>query len=621
MKDFTSVARNRQRAIPYRLWWLVALALTTEGLIAAPPAAPVATAPPPASAVAASVPPTVPVPDDSLGRGTPRSSVEKFFVAAREGNFALAAQYLDLTGLDADAQAAQGPKLARDLWFVLERQAQTDFSVLSINPLGNLADGLPPNREQLVRIEWPGGYADVDLERVRDTNGLDVWKVSSRSVEQIPQLYEKFRLRAADLFLSESTQNSILKTHILGLSGVTWITLGVWIGIWAILTFLSITLARWFIRRMRPGVAARLLSTIYVPVIVLFVTIFVRSLIPQRLISAELATLFRANTMLVVVVVWILFRFTDFAAAQARTRLLARDGTAGFSLIDLVRRVAKVTLLLIGLIVWLDNLGFKVTTIVASLGIIGLAVGLASQKFIEDLIGAMTLHATGVVKRNETIRFGGQVGFVEDIGLRMTTIRTRERSLITMPNATFAAMQIENLGRRDKIVYQTKLGLRYETTPDQLRYVLIELRKLLIAHPKVGNDESRVRFIGFGESSLDLDLFCFISETNYAEFLAVVEDLNLRIMDVVTQAGAGFAFPSVTEYRASEQTNDEALASKAEAAVRHWREQGQLFQHQFPDEQIKNMTGTLKYPDSGVADGEAPSTRTGEPPATGEKSK
>jgi MscS family membrane protein len=581
----------------------------------------VATAPPPASAVAASVAPTVPVPDDSLGRGTPRSSVEKFFVAARESDFVLAAKYLDLSHLDADAQAAQGPKLARDLWFVLERQAKTDFSALSIDPLGNLADGLPPNRELLVRIEWPGGYADVDLERVRDTNGLEVWKVSSRSVEQIPQLYERFRMRVADLFLSQTTMDSILKSRVFGLSGVTWFVIGVWLGIWSILVFVFLMLARWLIPRMRPGVAARLVSTIHVPVIVLLVSLFVRNLIPQRLISVEIAELFRAKTMLIVVVVWILFRFTDFAAAQARARLVAGDGTAGFSLIDLLRRIAKVTLLLIGLIVWLDNLGFKVTTIVASLGVAGLAVGLASQKFIEDLIGAMTLHATGVVKRNETIRFGDQRGVVEDIGLRMTTIRTANRTLVTMPNAQFAAMQIENFGRRDKIVFQCKLGLRCETTTDQLRYVLIELRKLLYAHPKVGDDESRVRFIGFGASSLDVEIFCFVSETDNAEYLAVVEDLNLRIMDIVAQAGTSFAFPSQMTYTESSPGYDEGLARKAEAAVRRWREQGQLFQHQFPDEQIKEMTGTLKYPDSGATDGEAPSTRTGEPPATGEKSK
>ena len=550
------------------------------------------------------------MPDDPLRRGTPRSSVEGFFAAASKGNFALAAKYLDLSHLDADAQAAQGPKLARDLWFVLERQAETDFSALSINPLENLADGLPPNREQLDRIEWPGGYADVDLERVRDTNDLEVWKVSSRSVEQIPKLYERFRLRWADRVFSETTVDSILKTHVLGLSGVTWITLAVVLCIWAIAALISLKLARWYIRRMRPGVANRLLSTIYVPVILLIVTMVVRSLAPQRIVSAEIAELFRAKTMLIVVVVWILFRFTDFAAHQARARLVARDGTAGFHLIDLLRRIAKVTMVMIGLVVWLDNLGFSVTTIIASLGVIGLAVGLASKNFIEDLIGAMTLHATGLVKRDESIRFGGQLGFVEDIGLRMTTIRTRERSLITMPNATFAAMQIENLGRRDKFLYHPRLGLRYETTPDQLRLVLIELRKLLYAHPKVLNEEARVRFAGFGAYSLDLDIYCYVNETQYPEYLAVAEDLNLRIIDIVAQAGTGFAFPSQTTYLERGQGPDKTLTQHAEAEVRRWREQGQLFQHQFPDEQIKEITGTLKYPDSGATDGQPPSTRT-----------
>ncbi|HEV2717611.1 MAG TPA: hypothetical protein VGU64_20250, partial [Terriglobales bacterium] len=238
----------------------LALVLTVSVIAANPtfaaePPAPAAATAPPAAAVAASAQPTVPVPDDPLGRGTPRSSVEKFFVAAREGDFALAAKYLDLSGLAADAQASQGPKLARDLWFVLERQAKTDFSTLSIDPLGNLADGLPPNREQLERIEWPGGYADVDLERVRDMNGLEVWKVSSRSVEEIPQLYERFRMRVADLFLSKTTMDSILKSRVFGLSGVTWFIIGVCFCVWSILVFVLLMLARWVIPRMRPGVA------------------------------------------------------------------------------------------------------------------------------------------------------------------------------------------------------------------------------------------------------------------------------------------------------------------------------------------------------------------------------
>ena len=584
------------------VYWTLALGLSPCNLSAAESAGPAVTSPA-KSPVTGDGEPIVPVPDDPLGRGTPRSSVEKFFGAAREGDYSLAARYLDLTGLATNAVTSEGPRLARQLWFVLERRAAIDFDALSINPLGERNDGLPPNRERVVRIDWPGGFADVTLERWREPGGLEVWKFSSRSVEIIPKLYDRFRLRGADLFFSETTVDAFLKMRVLGLPGVTWISLAAVFCVWGVAFLVFLKLAKWCIGRMRPGVAHRLLSTIYVPVILLIVSAVVRSLVPERVISAQIAALFRAQTMFIVVGVWILFRFVDFAAEQARARFLARDGNTGFHLIDLLRRIARVTLLLIGLVVWLDNLGFKVTTIVASLGIIGLAVGLASKNFIEDIIGAMTLHGAGVVKRNETIRFSGHVGVVEDIGLRMITIRSRDRTIITMPNATFAAMTIENFGRRDKVLFQPRLGLRYETSPDQLRFVLIELRKLLYAHPKVMNDDARVRFAGFGACSLDLDIFCYISETNYAEYLAVAEDLNLRIMDIVAQAGTGFAFPSQTMYFERGHGPDETLSRQAEAEVRRWREQGQLFQHQFTDEQIRELTGTLKYPDTGTTRG------------------
>ncbi|MEO8614871.1 MAG: mechanosensitive ion channel family protein [Luteolibacter sp.] len=547
------------------------------------------------------------VPDDPLGRGTPRSSVEKFLATAHDGNYALAADYLDLSDLPADVRASQGPRLARQLWFVLERQVKTDFSALSISPLGDLTDGLPPNREQLTRLDWSGGYADVDLARVREPDGFELWKISSRSVGSIPMLYDRFRVRMAEYFVQETTVDSLLKTRVLGLSGVTWVSLAFALGFWAILAFVFFRLARWLIPRMRSSFARRLVTTIHVPVIALLVTGIVRALLPQRLVAGEITVLFRAQTMFIVVVVWILFRVVDFAAQQARARLLARDEDSGFSLIDLLRRIAKVVLVLMGSVLWLDNMGFSVTTILASLGVIGLAVGLASKNFIEDLIGAMTLHATGVVKRNESIRFGEQRGFVEDIGLRMTTIRTANRTLITLPNSAFAAMQIENFGRRDKIVFQCKLGVRCETTPNQLRYLLVELRNLLYAHPKVGSDEARVRFTGFGASSLDLDLFCFVGETDNAKYLAVVEELNLRIMDIVARAGTSFAYPSQMSYTEGNSGYDEALARKAEAEVRRWRGQEQFYRQHFSDEAVSEPAGKSKFPDPGATDEQPPS--------------
>ncbi len=535
----------------------------------------------PSPAASSAVISQTPVPDDPLGRGTPRSTVEGFFGAARKGDFALAAQYLDLSGLPEGTQKQDGPSLARKLWFVLEQQARIDFSTLSIDPLGQVGDGLPPNRERLAQIEWNRGLVDIDLERVSDSPGMEIWKISSRSVGQIPELYEWFRLGFAESVFSEATMDSLMKTHVFGLSLLNWAGLATSILVWAVLIFVCLKVGKLAIAHVRPGLASNLLKTLYVPVIVICISAMVRGMIPQRLISEEIAELLRGRTIFIVVAIWILFRVADFAADQARARLLARGASAGFHLINLVRRITKVTLIVLGLSIWLDNMGFKVSTILASLGIIGLAVGLASQKFIEDLIAAMTLHATGVVKRDEAIRIGEHIGIVEDIGLRMTSIRSRDRSLITLPNAAFASMQIINYGRRDRFLYNTKIGLRYETSPDQLRFVLVELRKLLESHPKVIKETSRVRFVAFTACSLEVEIFCYIREAIFTDYLAAAEDLNLRIMDVVAQAGTGFAFPSRTMYFERGAGLNKDLSLKAEEEVRQWRQKGQLVQNEF----------------------------------------
>ncbi|PTY06477.1 hypothetical protein DB346_00910 [Verrucomicrobia bacterium LW23] len=534
------------------------------------------------------------VPDDELGRGTPRSSVEGFFSAAQEGDFNRAALYLNLAHIAPASQAVEGPRLARQLWFVLERRASIDYEALSISPEGNSKDGLPPNRERVTRIEWPGGFADINMERVRSEDGMDVWKFSDRSLAGVPALYQRHSIPVVHSMLSDDTQDYLLRTRFLAFSGLTWIGIGIMLLCWGIGVTIGLTVTRWLIGKMTPGTTARLFKTIYVPLVLLVVTACIRFLVPQQILATEVLAVFRANTMLLVAFVWIIFRFADFIADQANERMRERVG--GMHLVDLVVRVVKVVIVIIAVVVWLDNMGYRVTTLLASLGIIGLAVGLASQKFIEDLIAAITLHATGVVRRNESVCFGGEKGTVEDIGLRMTTIRHHDRTLLTMPNSTFAGMQIKNMARRDSFLFEVTLGLRYETTPDQMRYVLTELRELLYAHPKVVNDGLRVRFAGFGGSSLDIEIYCRISEVKLGEYLAVREDLNLRIMDIVTRAGAGFAFPSQTLYLTRDTPADPTAVQRAEDQVRAWHGANRYHPHKFSDERIAELSGTMRYP-------------------------
>lgn len=164
----------------------------------------------------------------------------------------------------------------------------------------------------------------------------------------------------------------------------------------------------------------------------------------------------------------------------------------------------------------------------------------------------LVLFADKPVRVGEFCAFGDKMGTVEAIGLRSTRIRSLDRTPITVPNAEFfAAADQDNFTRRDMNLFQCSIGLRYETTADQLRYVAAKIRKLLIQHSKVLPDPARVRLSEFGASAYVLDVFALVQCADWNEFLAVKEDLNLRIIDIVAESGTGFAFPSQTVYLAA----------------------------------------------------------------------
>jgi MscS family membrane protein len=132
---------------------------------------------------------------------------------------------------------------------------------------------------------------------------------------------------------------------------------------------------------------------------------------------------------------------------------------------------------------------------------------------------------------------------VEEIGLRSTRIRTPERTLVTIPNADFAQRELENLSMRDRIRLYAVIGLRYETTPDQLRKVLDALRQLIAGHPKVSAETVRIFFIGFGTTSLDVEISAHVRTQDPDEFNVVREELFLRMIDTIAGCGTALARP------------------------------------------------------------------------------
>lgn len=307
------------------------------------------------------------------------------------------------------------------------------------------------------------------------------------------------------------------------------------------------------------------------------------------------------RTAATLTVTWLLLRIIDIFAGAARSRLAAGGRESAAAMVPVGGKAAKVAVLGLAVLAVLQNVGVNITGILAGLGIGGLAIALAAQKTVENVFGGITLILDQPVRVGDFCRFGDRVGTVEEVGLRSTRIRTLDRTVVAVPNAEFVTLHLENFSRRDRIWLKAMLGLRYETTPDQLRHVLVELRAMLYAHPRITAAPARVRFVGFGAHSLDLEVFAYVQTTDYDDFLAVQEDVNLRIIDIVAASGTGFAFPSQTLYLASDGGLDRDRAQEAEARVRAWRDGDELCLPEFPPAQVAALRASLDYPPKGSA--------------------
>jgi MscS family membrane protein len=540
-------------------------------------------------------------PKDTFDRGTPRSSVRGFLEACWSGKHERAANYLDLRRLPPRAREEEGPNLARQLCRVLDRSVWIDPEHLSDAPEGDREDGMPARHETIALIQTKLAPVRVLLERVPREDGVLIWKIASETVAKTPGLHDELGYGQ----LGEILPASLFEIRFLQIQLWQWIAL-LGLGILAYLLSLAITaigfrIARVLARRTRTTFDDNMLDAGISPVRLGLTTLFFY--LGSLALALSIRGTMLVNTILEIVGIlagtWLLLRGVDVLARWIEERAANRQALS--SLMPLGRRTAKAFLIFLAVLATLQNLGFNVTSLLAGVGIGGLAIALAAQKTVEHLFGGITLIADQPVRVGEFCRYGDQVGTVEDIGLRSTRIRTLDRTVVSIPNAEFASLKIENFSRRDRMRMFTTIGLRYETTPDQLRYVLVEIKKLLASHPRVDPDPARVRFVGFGAHSLDLEIFAYLRTTEMNEFLAIREDIYLRLMDIIAGSGSGFAFPSQTIYAAKDGGLDAEKAAAAEAQVAAWRERNDLWLPTPPPTELAALQGTLEYPAPGSA--------------------
>ena len=269
---------------------------------------------------------------------------------------------------------------------------------------------------------------------------------------------------------------------------------------------------------------------------------------------------------------------------------------------SMIRTVSRLLSLIVGttiLILRIERVGISLTPILASLGLGGLALAVAAKPTLENIIAGVILFIDKPVRVGERCCFRDQEGYIQEIGLRSTRILGLKGYLISIPNSQFSDLELTNKSRSDRILLRQTIGLRYETTAKQLRFVLAKLRSMLLAHPKLLEEPLIVRFVKYGDYSLDVEIFVYVDTGNIPEFLGIQEDVLLRIKDIVEEAGTGFAFPSQTAYLSRDSGLDGERSRAAEAEVEAWRSKGTLPFPEFPAEQREQLRDTLDFPPFG----------------------
>ncbi len=484
-------------------------------------------------------------PEDALNRGTPRGSITGFLDASSKFDFEMAAQYLDLRNLPEEVEDLGGHELARQLNHVLSRAVWLDDYTVSDSPEGLKGDGLPSYRDELVVIKTQDGDVPLWMQKVPRGDGEDIWKVSNRSVALVPELYDEFSY--PDWI--EKLRNILPENaFFLGIEAFKWvIIIGIMLVSWPVFYGLARLLLLTFSSPSKPTYTV-LRKALTGPMVLLGMLIVASLVIQQLGAGAKAQAIMNAGTLMTIVFIWLFWSLANLVKAYQVTKLegLGRPGAA--KLMQPLTLLVKLAILLFGILFWLANIGVNISTVLATLGVGGLALALALQKPIEDMMGALTLFTQAPIRVGDLCRYGTIVGTVEDIGLRSTRIRTLTNTLVHVPNARIAHIEIENMSARTKIRYWPTLRLRYDATPQQLRTVMAGIYEILEQSEQVYDDPVRVRFTDFDDDAILIKVHAFLKTTDFAESLEIGEKLNLSIMEIVHKAGVEFALPGRSIY-------------------------------------------------------------------------
>jgi MscS family membrane protein len=518
-------------------------------------------------------------PSDPLGRGreTPRGTVLGFIRAAQAEDYEAAVAYFQTRR---HSTPEQEQELAKQLLDVLNARFGTSaLDSISEDPQGR-GNGGPP-RDQLMVGGTVGLSESFPLSLVRDedAHGNKLWFISRQTLAQVPEIYDSLHFANFEKWLPKL----LVANRPLGMPLWQWIAIILFapiaLALGRLVDHLALVCWQWIrhkrglpplprepLRRFGPG------------------TLLVATLIHYRFVSSPwigTSLLYRKYYEQVIFVFlafacyWAVTQVTHRVSRDISDRLASRGRFAERSLVSLTRRILDVLMfIIIGIYVLKSGFDVNVTAALAGLGIGGLAIGLGAQKTFENLLGGISILTDKAIVLGDPCKIGDQAGVVEDIGLRSTKLRTENRTLVSIPNGTVATATLENFRFRDKILCKQVIRLRYDLSSDHVRYVLAEVYEVLVHHAKVEEATARVRLLRFAEYAIEVELYAYILERDFGEFLAAQEDVLLQVMGTLERTGAAVALPSQTTMVTQDKWVDPEKAAAAERAIEKSRDPG-----------------------------------------------
>jgi MscS family membrane protein len=448
---------------------------------------------------------------DPLNRESPQSSVMAFLEAYHAHDYTRAAKYLDRRKLPAGERLKAGPERARQLGDILSRDSQFDVADLSRTP--------ESDKELVDSFNLNGQNVDVELQRVTLRSNLSIWVFSQDTVERIPKLARMTSDSPVERYLPEPlTGWTFLDTALW-----KWIAMLLLAGAAALLSLLVspllLRLVTPVLKRIRPSADWSVVEGFVSPLQLLVAVAVFRAGMEWIDPALRIRPLLEHAVSLLAFLglAWLSMRVVDVIIVRLNTFLRSKHRAFSYSVLPLAARVLKITILLLMLAALLTSWGYNTNTIVAGLGVGGIAIALAAQKTIENFFGGVAVVSDRPVAVGDFCKFGDRTGTVEDVGLRSTRIRTLDRTLVTVPNGQFSSMTLENFDRRDKMLFHFMLNVRRDTKPDQVRALLV---------------------------SVDLEIFAYVKTKDGDEFMKIQQDLYLAILDAVEAAGTALALPT-----------------------------------------------------------------------------